>query len=220
MMSILKNTYWLLFCMFFFTGCATIPQVDYSAFRQSNPKSILVLPPVNRSPDVKASYSFLSHTSYPLAESGYYVFPVAVVEETFRQNGLTTPDDIHAISPAKLREIFGADTALYIEVTDYGTKYMVISSATVVTANARLVDLKTGTVLWTGQATASDNQQQNNNAGLVGLLIQAAVTQVINSSLEQGHMIAGVASQQLLSANSPRGILYGPRSPQYQKDKK
>jgi hypothetical protein len=220
MMIIFKCTYLLLFCVLFFTGCATVPQADYSAFRQSSPTSILVLPPVNRSPDVKASYSFLSHTSYPLAESGYYVFPVAVVEETFRQNGLTTPDDIHAISPAKLREIFGADTALYIEVTDYGTKYMVISSATVVTASARLVDLKTGTVLWTGQATASDNQQQNNNAGLVGLLVQAAVTQVINSSLEQAHVIAGTASQQLLSASSARGILYGPRSPQYQKDRK
>ena len=39
------------------TGCAT-PSYDYTAFRESKPRSILVLPPVNESLDVSASYSF------------------------------------------------------------------------------------------------------------------------------------------------------------------
>ena len=82
----------------------------------------------------------LSQATVPLAESGYYVLPVALVEETFRQNGLTVPADIHAVPVAKLREIFGADAALYVTVTEYGSKYQVISSVTRVAANARLVD--------------------------------------------------------------------------------
>ena len=119
-------------------GCAAPRSVDYSAYKQARPKSILVLPPLNESPDIKATYSMLSQVTFPLAEAGYYVMPIAVVDETFRHNGLTNPADIHGLAPAKLNEIFGADAGLYITVKEYGTSYMLISSATVVTASATL----------------------------------------------------------------------------------
>ena len=62
----------LCFSVVFLSACA--PQkVDYTDYVQSDPKSILVLPPVNNSTEVKASNSFLSQTTYPLSESGYYV---------------------------------------------------------------------------------------------------------------------------------------------------
>lgn len=200
-------------------GCVSPKTVDYSAYKQSRPKTILVLPPLNNSPDVKASYSMLSQVTYPLAEAGYYVLPIALVDETFHQNGLTTPADIHQAPANKLQEIFGADAALYITVTDYGTRYMVISSATVVTASAKLVDLKTGTTLWTGSASASSEEGGNNSGGgLLGALITAAVKQVINSSTDAGHPIAGITSARLLSAGHPAGLLYGPRSPKYGTD--
>lgn len=200
-------------------GCATQPQpYDYAAFKQSRPRSILVLPPLNTSPDVNATYSLLSQVSAPLAESGYYVFPVALVDETFRNNGLAQPEEIHAVPAAKLREIFGADAALYIEITNYGTSYAIVVAETRVTAAAKLVDLRSGTQLWSGEATASSSEGQNNSGGLVGLLIQAVVTQIVESSMDHGHVIAGVASGRLLSAGRPNGLLYGPRSPRYQSD--
>lgn len=58
-------------------GCVSPKTVDYSAYKQSRPKTILVLPPLNDSPDVKASYSMLSQVTFPLAEAGYYVLPIA-----------------------------------------------------------------------------------------------------------------------------------------------
>ncbi|RON50412.1 DUF799 domain-containing protein [Pseudomonas frederiksbergensis] len=200
-------------------GCVSPKTVDYSAYKQARPKTILVLPPLNDSPDVKASYAMLSQVTFPLAEAGYYVLPIALVDETFRQNGLTTPADIHQAPADKLRDIFGADAALYITVTEYGTRYMVISSETAVTATAKLVDLKTGTTLWTGAARASSEEGGNNSGGgLVGMLITAAVKQIINSSTDAGYPIAGVASNRLLSAGQPAGLLYGPRSPKYGTD--
>ncbi|MEI7249418.1 DUF799 domain-containing protein [Pectobacterium versatile] len=201
------------------TGCAKPVPYDYTAFKQSKPKSILVLPPVNHSPDVKASYSLLSQVTYPLAESGYYVFPVAVVEETFKQNGLVTASDIHALSTAKLQQIFGADAALYLDVKEYGTSYIVINSETRVSADARLVDLRTGKLLWSGSATASSNEQQSNaNGGIIGILVQAAVNQIAHTISDKGHDIAGVTSARLLAAGNSRGMLYGPRSLQYGKE--
>lgn len=203
---------------FFLGGCATQKPYDYSNFKEARPASILVLPPLNSSPDVNATYSMLSQTTGPLAESGYYVFPVTLVDETFKQNGLTTPADIHNVSISKLRDIFGADAALYINVKQYGTSYVIISSETRVTAEAKLVDLRSGKTLWTGAATASSAEGESNNGGLIGMLVKAAIKQIIETVSNQGHVIAGKTSNRLLAAGHPNGILYGPRSPKYLKE--
>lgn len=199
-------------------GCATPKPYDYTAFKQSRPRSILVLPPLNNSPDVNATYSVLSHATYPLAESGYYVLPVTLVDETFRQNGLTVANDIHAVALPKLREIFGADAALYITIEKYGVSYTLFDSAAIVTANAKLVDLRNGAVLWAGSATASNNEGNNNSGGgVVGLLVTAVIKQIANNVTDASHAVAGVATQRLLFSR-PNGLLYGPRSPNYGKD--
>lgn len=208
-----------LFVLTLLAGCAPQKTVDYSAFKQSRPKSILVVPPLNESPDVKASYGMLSQITYPLAEAGYYVLPVALVDETFRQNGVSSAGDIHQLPANKLREIFGADAALYVTVTEYGTSYMVLSSASIVTASARLVDLRSGTTLWTGTATASSEEGSQNNGGLVGMLITAAVKQIISSAQDDAsYPVAGITGVRLLSAGHNGGLLYGPRSPKYGTD--
>ena len=200
-------------------GCATQPGYDYSAFRESRPRSILVLPPLNDSPDVNATYSMYAQTTLPLAESGYYVLPVTLVDEAFRQNGLTAPADIQQVPLKKLREIFGADAALYIKVTHYGTKYMIISSETRVSAEGKLVDLRSGATLWEGRATASSAEGDNNSGGgALGLLLKAVITQIADTLSNRGHPIAGITADRLLSAGRPNGILYGPRSPKYLKD--
>jgi hypothetical protein len=213
------QTFIFILCCHLFSGCAAQKPYDYSAFRQANPKSILILPLQNSSPEVIAGHSVLSVTTHPLAESGYYVFPVAVVDETFKQNGLTSAAEIHDVSIGKLHEIFGADAALYMTVSEYGAHYRIIQSDVIVSVNARLVDLRSGTLLWEGSARASSAENRNNsNAGLAGLLIQAVVEQIANNLVDNGHIIANVASQRLLAAGRANGMLYGPRSPLYGKD--
>jgi hypothetical protein len=208
----------LMFATLLLAGCAQGPSYDYTAFKESKPTSILVLPPLNHSPDVKAGASLQSQITLPLAESGYYVLPVAVTNETFRQNGVTEAADIHALPIKKLHEIYGADTALYLDIQNYGTSYLVVSSETVVTASARLVDLRTGKLLWEGKASASSAEQQSNSGGgLIGMLVVAVVNQIANTITDKGHEIAGITSFRLLSADMPNGILYGPHSPKYQK---
>lgn len=200
------------------TGCAQPTKVDYTAFNQSKPKSILVLLPQNSSPEVQASHGLLSQATFPLAEAGYYVFPVAVVEETFKQNGMTNAGDIQAVPPAKLREIFGNDAVLYLNITEYGTSYQVISSDTRVTADAKLVDARTGVLLWSGSATASSAENNSSSNSIIGALVSAVVNQIVDTMTDKSYAIAGVTSIRLLSAGKPNGILYGPRSPKYGKD--
>jgi hypothetical protein len=200
-----------------FAGCFPQQQnVDYTAFRESKPRSILVLPPLNNSPDVRATYSFLSTVTAPLAEAGYYVFPVALVDQTFRENGLPTPADMHQVPLTKLHEIFGADATLFITIKQYGSVYILLGSEVRVTADAKLVDNRTGQLLWHGAATASDSEGGNSGGGgLAGALIYALVKQVVSNIGDPGHAVARRTSFRLLSVR-PNGLLYGPRSPQYE----
>lgn len=213
----LLSTSAVMLCM---AGCVTPPPaVDYSALQQSNPRSILVLPPTNHTSEVIAPYGVLAAVTQPLAESGYYVFPVALVDETFKNNGMTVAEDIHAIPLKKLQSIFGADAVLYIDVQQYGTNYVVLSSDTVVEVTATLKDLKTGALLWQGHARAASSERNDSNVGggLVGMLVEAAVTQIIETSTDTSAQIAHTATQRLLSAGSYNGLLYGPRSPKHNK---
>jgi hypothetical protein len=199
-------------------GCATqsVTPYDYSAFEASNPNSILVLPPVNNSPDVTATVGVYTQVTHPLAEAGYYVLPVAVVNETFKENGLTNAADIHNVDPKKLQQIFGADAALYLTVTQYGSTYNIISSVVTVAAEAKLVDLKTGALLWNNKVVVVDNGDQGNvGGGIIGALVKVAVTQILNSALDKTYIVARTANQRLLAGGQVNGLLYGPRSPNY-----
>ena len=120
---------------------------DYSALKQSDPRSILVVMPTSDSTDIRAESSVLAQATVPLAERGYYVFSVALVDEIFRQNGLTNGHDIQKAPIRKLREIFGADAVMYLHVEEYGASYQVVSSVTTVTVKGKLVDLKNSRTL-------------------------------------------------------------------------
>ena len=199
-------------------ACAAPKAYDYTAFRHNRPVSMLVLPPLNDTPDVKATYGVLAQVTLPLAESGYYVVPVTLMDETFRQNGLNNAAEIQDVSAQKLREIFGADAAVYVRVKGYGTSYAVLSSETRVTVEARILDLRSGELLWQGSATASSAESQGNNqGGLIGLLVQAVVNQIASTVSDASFRYAGIASQRLLGSRK-NGVLYGPRSPGYLKD--
>ena len=198
-------------------GCATkAPPYDYSAFQRAKPASLLVLPPVNDSPEVKAVPGTWAHATRPLAEAGYYVLPVTLVDETFRQNGMTGSNEIQEIPYQKLREVFGADAAVYMRIKKYGTTYAVISSDTRVEVEGRIVDLRTGALLWQGKAYASSaEQQQQSSGGLVGLLVTALVNQIVGTASDAAFNFAGLANQRMLGAPRYNGVLPGPRSVLY-----
>jgi hypothetical protein len=196
-------------------GCVTPPPPhDYSAFQKAKPASLLVLPPVNETPDIKATPGVWAHATRPLSEAGYYVLPVTLVDETLKANGIQTAVDAQEIPYQKLREVFGADAGVYIKVTRYGTSYKVVDSETRVDVQGRVIDLRSGDLLWSGQAFAtSAEQSQQSQGGLVGLLVTAVVKQIIGTATDAAYVQAGTAQARLLGAPRYNGILPGPRSP-------
>lgn len=199
-----------------FSGCATTQQYDYSQYRSNPPRSLLVLPPANETVEVLAPYVYLSTISRPLGEAGYYVFPVAVVDAFMKENGLTAPEDMHSAPLDKIREIIGADAVLYTTLEDWGQKYQVLSSNTVVKARSKLVDVDTGVTLWEGTAQAAEGSGDG-GAGIVGALILAVVDQILDSITDKTHSVA-VAANQAMVNNPNTGLPLGPYNPDYVTD--
>lgn len=194
-----------------FAACASNPY-DYSNFRKFSPKSILVLPPLNRSTDVIGSYSCLSTVTKPLAEQGYYVFPVEVIDRMLKENGLPTPGEMHQASLKKIAQIINPDAVLYLTLERYGSKYSVVDSNTMVELSGKLVHTKTGTVLWEGRAAGNQSSNGGGQGGLLATMVSAAVAQAVNSSTDRAHEVCeAVAAQLVLTPN--HGFLPGPYLP-------
>ncbi len=205
--------------MFMLAGCATPKPFDYTNYRQHCPRSILVLTPVNESTAVEATYGYLSTVTRPLAERGYYVYPVAVVDQLFKANGMPSGNEMQQVSLKKIEEIIGADAVLYITVKEYGTRYIVLSSMTTVRAEAKLVDVKSGMVLWEGVGFA---QADSGGSGLLEKAITALVAQVVNSSTDYAHGVAYSANAFLVAKGSTQfrqntPMLVGPYHPDFGK---
>lgn len=191
-------------------GCASNPTAyDYAAFLANPPRSILVLPPLNESPAVEATYGYLSSVTRPLAEHGYYVFPVQVIDAMLKDNGLPTAGEMHDVPLRSLREVTGADAVLYVTVEQYGSSYRVVSSHTTVSVRARLVATEDGTLLWEGRASESRRTGTGLSGDLLGDMLVAAFMQALNTTSDEASRLARVTSQQLVSRKSA-GLPYGP----------
>ena len=198
-------------------GCEIAKPYDYTNFRAHPPRSILVLPPVNSSTDVKGTYGYLSTVTQPLAERGYYVFPVAVVDQFMKDNGLPAAGEMQQVPLAKIAEVIGADAVLYVEIKQYGTRYELIASNTTVEVVAKLVDTRTGILLWEGRGLAQQGASVSADSvvGLVADLIEVTLAQVISKVSDHAHVVSRKANEALFTPEKA-GLPYGPYSPKYQ----
>jgi hypothetical protein len=194
------------------SGCAVQPY-DYSALIAAKPRSILVLPPMSDSTDIASTYTFLSTISKPLAEKGYYVFPVAVVDTLLKENGLPTPAEMNSIPLDKIRNIIGADAVLYVHINQWGQKFQLLSSVAIVDSDVRLVDTRTGTLLWQAKIQAQQNSSDG-GGGIAGALIGAIANQIAGSIVDNTYPLSAQANTIAINQQS-RGLLPGP----YQKAK-
>ena len=156
-------------------ACASAPKrYDYAHFRTEAPHSILVVPVTNKSVDVNAPDCFLATIATPLAERGYYVFPVNMVKSVLSDDGLSDANLVHAGDPHRLGELFGADAIMYISIERWDARYAVLSTAVTVELTYTLKSAHTGQELWSNHQHVV-YQPQANGGGIAGLLANAIV---------------------------------------------
>lgn len=160
------------------SACVTQPK-NYDAFNDANPYSILVVPPVNRSVDAAAGDYLLTTLPRPLANRGYYVFPVNLVKRVLEDDGLSDPEMVHAADPAHLGSLFGADTVLYVTIEKWTAEYILVDTIVTVDMTYTLKDTGTGQTLWEHrQAAQYAASQGGSGGGIIGL-----VAQVVNAAI-------------------------------------
>jgi hypothetical protein len=190
-------------------GCA-IKKQDLSAFYSHPPRSIVVVPVVNESTEVTAPTVFITTITRPLAERGYYVFPVYLTELLFQDLGLPVAGHIHQLPPQRFYEFFGADAVLFITIKDWSTQYLVIQSSVTVDIAYVLKDTRTGMVLWESRQPIVHSSEGGGN------LIVMAVSAAINALMTDYRPLAQQANN--LVFLPPKGIPAGPYHPEYGKD--
>jgi hypothetical protein len=203
-------------CIALLAGCATAPKKDLSKFVSASPRSILVVPVVNKTVEVDAADYFLSTLSVPLAERGYYVFPVNLVKRMLEDDGLSDANMVHNSDAAKLCGLVGADAVLLVSIERWDAQYMLITTQVTVEFSYVLKDGRTGEVLWTDSQkmvyapTASTGHPLGN---LIASAVQAAVTKAAPDYMP----LARQANAKALAYPGP-GIPAGPYRPDYKSD--
>jgi hypothetical protein len=194
-------------------GCAAAPpKKDLTKFMAAQPRSILAIPVVNNSVDVNAGDYFISTVPVPLAERGYYVFPVNLVKRLLEDDGLADAALVHAAPPDRLGNLFGADAILYITVQKWESKWILISTQVTVELEYALKDAKTGTVIWEDKETVVYSSDSGNQ-GLLGAIVNAALTKAMPNYMP----LARQANARALNYPGP-GFPAGPYRPEYKKD--
>jgi hypothetical protein len=209
----------LLSFIMFTSGCATTQKKDYSAFKAADPHSILVLPVVNRSVDVNAPDYFLSTLSIPLAERGYYVFPVDMVKHLLEDDGMSDADLVHNADTMKLCSLFGSDSNLYVSIERWDAKYLLLTTQVTVDFDYKLKDCKTGDLIWSERKGMVYSPQQQNSSGnpladLVVMAISAAVTKAAPNYMPLAHQVNGA----VFAYPQGPGLPAGPYLNEYRKD--
>jgi hypothetical protein len=193
-------------------ACATVPQKDHSKLHAAQPRSILIVPVVNKSVNVDAPDYFLSTVPIPVAERGYYVFPVNLVKRVLEDEGLADAGLVHGADSTRLASIFGADAVLYVSIERWDAKYVLVTTSVTVEFSYVLKDGRTGDVLW------ADHERFNYSSGdggggLLGAMVSAAIEKASPSYMP----LARQANARALSYPGP-GFPAGPYRPEYRQD--
>jgi hypothetical protein len=201
-------------------ACAKPPAKDYSKLVSASPRAILVVPVVNKSVDVDAADYFLSTLSVPLAERGYYVFPVNLVKRMLEDDGLSDASLVHGADPVRVCSLFGADAVLYVTIQQWTARYIVLSTQVTVEFDYVLKDGRTGEELWKEHQMRVFDSSAANSGGssgplgaLIGSLIAAAATKAAPNYVP----LAREANTNALAYPGP-GIPAGPYRAEYRKD--
>ena len=201
----------LLFCMMvcaLMAGCATPAKKDMSAFVSAAPRSVLIVPAINKSLDVDAPNYVLAALPVPVAEKGFYVFPVNTSKYVLEQEGFYEGERIHGQPTQVLASLFGADAVLYVTINRWDAQYAILSTVVTVDFDYRMV-AKDGTELWSENKRLQYQPQNQTSGSPVAMLIGAAINAALTRAAPNYMPLTRQANQEVFFL-SPNAIPNGP----------
>lgn len=170
-----------------------------------------MVPAVNKSLDVDAPAYLLTTLTVPLAEKGYYVFPVHTARTVLEQEGFHEGEQVQKQPPEALARLFGADAVLFVTIDRWDAEYAVFETTVTVEFDYRLF-AKDGTEIWKAHKQMQYTPQNENTSGpLLGKLIAAAITAAIQRAKPNYLPLTQTANREVFMAE-PTAIPDGPYS--------
>jgi len=209
---------------FIIVACAPkVTPPDYSLFMEEDPRAILIVPVLNSSPEVAAADYFLATVTVPLAERGYYVFPVNLTKELLADAGLADPGLVHTADTIRIGKLFGADAVLYVTIMNWEAKYMVLTTTVVVGFVYELRSAKSGETLWMASETMIYDPDVSAGGGLADLIIDAVEAAITKAKPNYVPLARQANWLAICDTNVGPGqpkikcfpMLFGPYSPNY-----
>ncbi|MGL1077229.1 DUF799 domain-containing protein [Vibrio parahaemolyticus] len=207
-MNMIK-TLFLITCVSLLSACQTTQIERQTGFEEINPKSILILPVVNKSVDVDAPLAVYSSLPVMLAEKGYYVYPSNTVKTILEYEGLYEPAEIQALPTNKLADMFGADVFLYVTIEQWDTKYVLISSTTEVEFTYTFKD-REGNTIWEAAKKMEYTPQNSSSGNAIADLIGAVITAAIQRAAPDYMPLTRMANYQVFYTDKATYLPNGP----------
>ena len=202
--------------LFAFSGCGAAYVTkgnEFPKMYEQQPRSILILPPMNESTDAEAKDYYMTTTEMPFALMGYYTFPTEMVSDIMKQEGVYDTEILYNMPLDKFYEYFGADTVLFTHIKKWDLSYMVLSSTLTIQIEAKIVSTKTSEELWKYVGTVVVDLSGGNSGGGISGLIASAVVTAVNSATADYVKYARVANKRIVYT-----LPAGPYSEIYMKD--
>jgi hypothetical protein len=135
------------------------------------PQRIAILPVYNETIDIDAPHLFYAILTRELAQKDYYIVPPTIALEMLsEEKNVREAGQMNAYSIREIGDLLHADAILLVTLTDWSAKYLAVLSTVTVSARFRLVDVKSGALLWETTATRA----KGSGARTDGLLAAAA----------------------------------------------
>ena len=154
-------------CTLFTKQVAISPQVSIplegkyeisEELTKNPPRTVAILPMVNRT-DSDQAFEVVRRTFYNHFSSLRYVdLELYQVDARLKEAQLTNAEEVEQTSPTRLGEILGVDAVIYGDITRYDRIFAGLYSQVSVGARLRMMDTKTGKLLWQGEHTARKHQ--------------------------------------------------------------
>jgi hypothetical protein len=192
------------------TGCVTAPtKKDLSAFNAAAPRSILVVPAINKTLDVDAPNYLLSTLTVPLSEKGFYVFPVNTAKFVLEQEGYYEGEQIHRQTPEALAKLFGADAVLYVTINRWDAQYAILAATVTVEFDYRMV-ASDGTEIWQANQRMQYSPQNNNSGGHPLAMLLTAAINAAAARAAPNYLPLTQQANQMVFVLGPNAIPNGP----------
>jgi hypothetical protein len=147
------NKLLILSVLFSLASCGTAKKTLYPNMYGEMPSSMVVLPIINKSTSSEAPLLYVSTVAEPLANSGFYVFPIDITNDFFKREGITLGDQLKGIAPTKYMQMFGTDSVLSVTIHKWDTNYFVVGGNVTVELECVITSTKSSNVLWSQRKT-------------------------------------------------------------------